>query len=213
MPEDSSSVPAACPRSYTMLTIGLTGKTGAGKSTVAAKLKELGCYIIDCDLLARELTEPDSPVLGELTAVFGSDILDERGRLKRQLLAKRAFSAPQETEKLNAVTHPHITKRCIGEIERAKGLGYQTCVIDAAALLESGCRDLCQIIAVVHAPETIRLERILKRDSITPSQAMTRINGQKDDDYYFSRADIIIRNYPPYDRSEEDFDKLKELIR
>lgn len=196
-----------------MLVIGLTGKTGAGKSTIAKKLKENGCYIIDGDVLARQVTQKGSPALSLLAQIFGEDIIDSCGELDRKLLAKRAFADTESTEKLNAVTHPYINSLFKDEIEKAVGLGFNTAVIDAAALLESDCRLLCEKIAVVTAPTQIRLERILKRDGITYEQAITRINAQKSDEYYFSNADIIIRNYPPYDTDESEFLPLKELIR
>ena len=194
-----------------MLIIGLTGKTGAGKSTVALNLKEKGCYIIDGDIIARQITEKGSDILPELQKNFGDDILDENGLLIRQRLAERAFSSPEKTQLLNSITHPEIGRRCQKEIDLAESLGYKTAIIDAAALLEGDCKNLCHKIAVVTAPENIRLERILARDCITHMQAMTRIKAQKDDDYYFSQADIIIRNYPPYN-IEEEILKLEELI-
>ena len=76
-----------------MLTIGLTGKTGTGKSTVALYLREQGCYIIDGDIIARQITEKGSPVLTDLQNAFGKDILDENGELIRKQLAERAFSS------------------------------------------------------------------------------------------------------------------------
>ena len=194
-----------------MLTIGLTGKTGAGKSTVASYLKEKGCYIIDGDIIARQITEKGSDVLPILQKAFGDDILDEKGCLIRKLLAERAFSSKENTALLNSITHPAIKKRCEKEMAFAESQGFRTAVIDAAAILESDCKDLCDKIVVVTAPEEIRLERILERDTISLQQALTRINAQKDDDYYFSQADIIIYNHPPYN-IEEEFLKLEELI-
>ena len=194
-----------------MITLGLTGKTGAGKTTVASYLKEKGCYIIDGDIIARQITEKGSEVLPVLQKAFGEDILDENGELIRAILAKRAFSSKENTALLNSITHPVIKQRCADEMAKAESLGYKTALIDAAALLDSDCRDLCHKIIVVTAPEEVRLERILQRDGITKDQAMTRINAQKSDEYYFSHADIIIRNYPPYDLQEE-FLKLEELI-
>lgn len=195
-----------------MFVIGLTGKTGAGKSTVALYLKEKGCYIIDGDVIARQITETGSPVLKLLQEAFGEDILDEKGALIRKTLAQRAFSSKENTSLLNSITHPHIKKKSEDEIAKAKKEGFRVCVIDAAALLESSCKDLCERIVVVTAPEEIRYERILARDGITPDQAMTRIKAQKDDEYYFSQADIIIRNYPPYDAYEDKYTELEELI-
>lgn len=194
-----------------MLIIGLTGKTGAGKSTVALALKGKGCYIIDGDIIARQITEKGSPVLPELQKAFGEDILDENGCLIRKTLAERAFSSKENTELLNSITHPEIKRRCENEIAFAEENGYKTAVIDAAAILEGDCKDLCEKIVVVHADKDTRLERILRRDDITYEQAMTRINAQKNDDYYLSRADIIIRNHPPYNIEDETL-KLEELI-
>ena len=193
-----------------MLTIGLTGKTGAGKTTVASYLKEKGCYIIDGDIIARQITEKGSEVLPILQKAFGDDILDENGELIRKRLAERAFSTKDNTALLNSITHPAIKKRCEKEMVFAESQGYKTAVIDAAAILESDCKDLCEKIVVVHADKDTRLERILSRDDITKEQAMTRINAQKDDDYYFSQADIIIYTHPPYN-IEEEFLKLEEL--
>ena len=194
-----------------MITLGLTGKTGAGKSTVAELLKEKGCYIIDGDIIARQITEKGSEVLPILQKAFGEDILDENGELIRALLAKRAFSSKESTALLNSITHPVIKQRCAEEMAKGESLGYRTALIDAAALLDSDCKDLCHKIIVVTAPEDVRLKRILERDPITKEQAMTRINAQKSDEYYFSHADIIIRNYPPYDLQEELLE-LEELI-
>ena len=194
-----------------MLTIGLTGKTGAGKTTVASYLKEKGCYIIDGDIIARQITEKGSDVLPILQKAYGDDILDENGVLIRKRLAERAFSTKENTALLNSITHPAIKKRCEKEMAFAESHGYKTAVIDAAAILESDCKDLCDKIVVVHADKDTRLARILKRDTITKEQAMTRINAQKDDDYYFSQADIIIYTHSPYN-IEEEFLKLEELI-
>ncbi|MBQ4349173.1 MAG: dephospho-CoA kinase [Clostridia bacterium] len=194
-----------------MLTIGLTGKTGAGKSTAALYLKEKGCHIIDGDVIARQITEKGSPVLLKLQQAFGEDILDEKGELIRKRLAERAFSSRQGTALLNSITHPEIKRRCQKEIALAKSMDCKAAVIDAAALLEGDCKELCEKIVVVTAPEDIRLERILARDAITRQQAATRIKAQRDDEYYFSQADIIIRNYPPYDIQDELL-RLEELI-
>lgn len=194
-----------------MLILGLTGKTGAGKSTVAAYLKEKGCFIIDGDAVAREIVNPASEALKQLAEAFGEDILLSDGSLDRKALAQKAFSSKENTELLNSVTHPHIKRRFEELIGEAEASGFSVAVIDAAALLESDCRDLCEKIIVVHADENLRLERILLRDGITMQQAMTRINGQREDNYYFERADVIIFNNG--DNSlENELTKLKELI-
>ena len=194
-----------------MRVIGLTGKTGAGKSTVAEFLKGKGCFIIDGDKIARDILLPGEDALKELAAEFGEDIILPDGNADRKKLASRAFATPQATETLNAITHPRITARFIADIKRAEEEGFRAAVIDAAALLESDCKKLCSFFIVVTAPEDIRLERILRRDGITKEQALTRIRAQKDDEYYFSQADHVVRNYPPYELSSE-LDTLSRVL-
>lgn len=177
-----------------MQVYGLTGKTGAGKSSVALILKEKGFFVIDGDLVAREIVLPGREALGQLSAAFGKDIILSDGSLDRKKLAQRAFSSSENTALLNEITHPFIKKRFEELLHEAEEEGFERAVIDAAALLESDCRELCERIIVVHADEKTRLERILRRDGITPEQALTRIRGQKDDDYYLSQADYVIVN-------------------
>lgn len=188
---------------------GLTGKTGAGKSTVALKLQEFGFYVIDGDLIARNITQKGKPALKELAKEFGCDIIEADGSLNRKLLASRAFKDKESTALLNSITHPIIKAEFETELRKAEAEGYSFAVIDAAALLESSCKDLCEKIIVVTAPEEIRLSRILERDGITKEQALVRMNAQHSDEYYNEKADILIRNYPPYEKEIEL--TLKEL--
>lgn len=188
------------------LTIGLTGPTGAGKSTVAGMLREHGLTVIDADRIAREITRPGSPVLAELAAAFGDDILNGN-ILDRAKLAERAFSAPEQTQKLNAVTHPHIIRRMEEERERAFRAGQRIAVMDGAQLFEAGADRICDWIVVVTAPDELRLERLLRRDAISAEKIRERMSAQFPCAYYESRADMIIRNYPPF-RLDEELEQL-----
>ena len=192
-----------------MKVYGLTGKTGAGKSTVAEKLEKMGFCVIDGDKIARSITEKGKPAISMLANEFGCDIIEDDGSLNRKLLASRAFKDRESTAKLNAITHPIIKDEFEKELRKAEAEGFSFAVIDAAALLESSCKDLCEKIIVVTAPEEIRLSRVLLRDGITKEQALIRINAQFPDEYYNEKADIIIRNYPPYEKEIEL--TLKEL--
>ena len=93
--------------------IGLTGQTGAGKSTAAALLRAQGLAVIDADEIARKVTRPGSFVLSALAAAFGADLILPDGSLNRPLLAQRAFSSPGQTARLNAITHPAIIQHCL----------------------------------------------------------------------------------------------------
>ncbi len=188
---------------------GLTGQTGAGKSTVASFLSKKGFFVLDGDKVARRVTEKGSSALKGLSSFFGEDILLPDGSLDRKKLAERAFSSKEGTRKLGELTHPFIHALFEEEIEKARKKGYSLFVIDAAALLESPSKALCEKILVVFCPRELRLERILKRDGLTKEEAERRMNAQKDDDYYLSQADAVIRNYPPFELETEIENALK----
>ena len=182
---------------------GLTGKTGAGKSTVAALLKEKGWYVIDGDVLARQVTEIGSPVLQTLADAFGADILRPDGSLDRKGLVRKVNSLPDGKQKLDAITHPAIDVLVREDVRKAQNAGFERCVFDAAALLESPSKALCEKIIVVFAPEDVRLARILARDGLSEADARARMRMQKNDDYYLTQADVVIKNYPPYTLEDE----------
>ncbi|MBE6748818.1 MAG: dephospho-CoA kinase [Ruminococcaceae bacterium] len=190
--------------------LGLTGKTGAGKSTVSRYLKEKGAYVIDGDIVAREILVDNPTLLNTLAENFGHDIL-ENGVLNRKKLAEKAFSTPEKTKLLNSIMHPAINDKIQLQAEEA----FKTCdvvIVDAAAIIESGYADACDKLIVVTAPEEIRKERIMKRDKISEKDALIRINGQKDDNFYLSKADYVIKNYEPFSLENEMTQLIKDIF-
>ncbi len=190
--------------------VGLTGKTGAGKSTVSKYLQENGAYIIDGDIVARQVLTEDANLIPRLCEAFG-DILNTDGTLDRKALARAAFSTPENTALLNSLMHPAINAFIHKQARKA----FEKCdvvVVDAAAIIESGFADECDIMLVAHAPVQVRKSRIMARDNLSESDALVRINGQKDDEFYLSRADFVIRNYEPYELEEELLPVVKELF-
>lgn len=191
--------------------IGLTGKTGSGKTTAALLLEENGFFICDTDKIARDILSPSSDVLYRVCEVFGTDIV-KNGVLDRKLLAKRAFKDAESTEKLNNLTHPAILEKSFSQIDLALSHGYEFAVLDAPALFESGADKRCDFIVTVAAPESVRLARILERDNITLSQAEERIKAQKEDGFYTDRADFVIINDGKRDMGEQ-IQKLIALLK
>lgn len=177
-----------------MKIIGITGQTGAGKSTVCEKLEQYGYYHIDADKIARELTEKGSPVIPDLCAAFGDDIMNTDGCVNRKTLAKKAFSTPENTLLLNSVTHPAVTKKIKEIIDEHSADNIAGVLIDAIALFESGENKLCDFTVYITAPTEIRLKRIVERDNISVEEAMLRINAQNKDDFYRKKADYTIIN-------------------
>lgn len=168
--------------------IGLTGPTGAGKSTASAAAKDLGLQVIDCDKSARAATEKGTDGLKALVAAFGEEILLPDGSLDRKALAAAAFSSPQKTELLNKTILPHIVKLVLAEAEG------KSVLLDAPTLFESGLDSVCTAVIAVSADTEIRKERIIKRDGLSPAAADLRINAGKTDEYYKQRADYFLYN-------------------
>ncbi len=182
---------------------GLTGQTGAGKSTVAEMLREKGYLVFDGDIAAREIVEKGSPVLEELKNSFGEDIVDENGELIRSELAKKAFASEEKRQLLNKITHPAVTKRSIDFIKANFTDRHKGVVIDAAAIFDSDIKRYCSKMIVVTAPQKERLKRILERDGISEEAALLRINAQPSEQYYNERANILVRNYGEHSLSDE----------
>lgn len=177
--------------------IGLTGQTGAGKTTVGKALAEKGCRIVDTDVIARKAVEIPE-VIATLCKRFGDDIVND-GVLDRRELARRAFATPEGTAALSAITHPEITRIAIEEIHTAEKDGAKAAVIDAALLYDSPLVAVCDKNICVVADEKVRLGRIMERDSISESDAMLRIKAQPPIEYYTEKSDIIINNNPGAD--------------
>ena len=170
--------------------IGLTGQSGAGKSTVAEVFAKLGAYVINADMIVAELYNAGSPCLKAVAAEFGQDILNPDGTLDRKLLAQRAFASRERTDALNRLVHPFVTARLFELLRGAEGI----VVFDAPQLFEANADVICDAVVAVTADKDIRVNRIIKRDSLSEEQAMLRVNAQYGEEYFRARADYIIEN-------------------
>lgn len=192
--------------------LGLTGPTGAGKSTVAHFLYQYGCQIIDCDRIAKEVTDTCKPCLMQLQAEFGEDILDSSGRLLRKELAARAFSSKENTLKLNRITHPWILEKISNRISTLEKEHAKMIVLDAPVLFEAGANRLCNFVLSVVAPRKIRLERIMGRDGIGRELALSRISAQYDSSFYIEKSDFVIDGCLPLEQVEQEVEMLVKKI-
>lgn len=174
--------------------IGLTGQSGAGKSTVAGFLEQNGFKVINADLLVRKIYESGSPCLKTIAAVFGEDIITDNGTPDRKLLAKRAFSSKQNIALLSSIVHPFVTAELFAEIKKTAESGVTTIVYDAPQLFESNADVICDEIISVTAEKSVRLERICKRDNISKENALMRMNAQLDEEFFRENSDYIIEN-------------------
>lgn len=196
-----------------MLTVGLTGPSGAGKGAVAAILARYGIPSIDTDGVYRQLLIPPSPCLDELAARFGAEILTPEGTLDRKALAALVFAPGHETElsDLNRIAHSHILAETRRRLAKYEAEGLPVALVDAPQLFESGFDAECHFILAVLAPFETRLARILSRDGISREQAVARMNAAHSDEFFRSRAHAVLVNDGDMAALEEDVRKCLAL--
>ena len=185
-----------------MKIIGLTGPTGAGKTTALRVLEELGAVIIDCDAVYHDLLENSEDMLAELRAefpeAFKTDAFD------RKKLGSIVFASPERLEKLNAITHKYVDREVARIIEESRAKGARAVAIDAIALIESGLGAKCDATCAIVAPLRRRVRRLMKREGISEEYARSRIAAQKPARWFSRHTDITLRN----DADEETFRDL-----
>jgi dephospho-CoA kinase len=175
-----------------MMVLGLTGGIGSGKGLATEFFRSHGAAIVDADEIAREVVSPGSPVLAELVAAFGDEVLRSDGRLDRRRLANLVFRDPGAVATLNAITHPAILQEVDRRVAclREEGVAV-TCVV-APLLLEAGYRSAVDRLIVMWAEEEERLRRVMKRDGVSREEALGRMAAQMPPEEQRRQADWVV---------------------
>ena len=177
-----------------MVVIGITGPTGAGKTTVLNVLAQLGGTSVDCDAVYHQLLLTSVPMQHELKNRFGAEIFDENGHLRRKELGAIVFGDSAALAELNAITHRHIVAELKRRIACAEAEGRPAVALDAIALLESGAGRLCRVTVAVTASEEARVRRIMAREGISEEYARARAAAQKPGSWFEERCTYTLRN-------------------
>ena len=177
-----------------MTVIGITGPTGAGKTTALHVLADLGAAVIDCDGVYHDLTENSAPMLDELRRRFGDGIFDSDGALQRKVLGTIVFGDEGALADLNAITHRYVNDEVDRRLDQARGEGRPAAAVDAIALLDSDLRDKCHCTVAVTAPDEVRVRRIMARDGIGEEYARLRLAAQKPVEYFEHNSDYTLCN-------------------
>ena len=193
--------------------VGLTGQTGAGKSTVSRTLASHGIEVIDCDLVSRDVVAQERRLLADLALEFGITILNEDGTLNRRRLGSIVFSDKEKLERLNAIIFPYIRAEIAYRVTQRQKRGCRLVVLDAPTLFESGIDADCDAIVSVIAPENLRLNRIMVRDHISDTEARNRIASQHDENFFVEHSACVIRNDKDEDTLRFAAVRLAESLR
>lgn len=179
-----------------MKVIGITGPTGAGKTTVLHVLKDLGAEILDADRVYHQLLRENTKLKAELVDTFGTNILNNRGEVDRPSLAQAVY--PDKLEALNEITHPYIVAEIEQQVKHCQQNGCKVVAVDAIALIESGLHRRCDYVIAVLAPLETRIRRIMARDGIDEAYARRRALAQKDDTFFRANSDYQLENSDYY---------------
>lgn len=191
-----------------MKIIGITGSSGAGKTTLSKMLNEReDVIVIDADKVVRQMSVPGTKYLNSIKDTFGCEILLENGYLNRKELANKIYNDDNAREKLNALTFKYVVDEILLRIKNIKDEKVQIIVIDAPLLFESGLEKCCDSVIALIADKELKIKRICQRDNIDEKTAESRLNIQQDDSYYIERADYVIVNKENYDLKAE-IDKI-----
>ena len=182
------------------MTIGITGGIGSGKSTIAKQLRAMGYAVYDTDSEAKRLIVEAAHVRQQIEQLFGSEAYKD-GVYQTALVAQRVFADHSLLAKLNAIVHPAVkadimcwAQKINHATPRYTMLHNTTpCFVECAILYQAGFDSLCDKVVAVTAPEEIRLERVMKRDSSTIEKVRARMRAQEIEND-IPHADILINN-------------------
>lgn len=191
-----------------MLTIGLTGGIGCGKTSVARIFSTLGAAIIDTDEIARRLTEKGSPALDAIAEQFGATCLLQDGNLDRTELRKRIFTDPAAKKKLEAILHPPIKQQVIAEMAEARA-PYLLLVVPL--FFETGAyRDLVERVLVVDCEESQQISRTMNRSQLSADEVRAIMANQIPRMERLEQADDILSNKGNQENLEEQVRSLHQ---
>lgn len=177
-----------------MIKIGLTGGIGTGKSTVSKILSSEGFKIIDADIVSRNVLEKNPRILDIIRTQFGSGFFDWRGEFRRREFGNHIFRFPKQRIKYEGIIIPYIKEEIENEFRRYEKKGEKIVILDAPTLIENNLHSEMDYVVLVVADNSVQIKRIINRDKLTKSDAVSRINSQMSIEQKKEFANVLIDN-------------------
>jgi len=188
-----------------ILTVGITGGIGAGKTTVCKIFEELGAKVIYADELAKEIMENDESLKKKIKKIFGEKSYIG-GKLNRKFIADIIFSSDEKRKLLESIVHPAVIKRILSDLKKNADEGkYNFVIVEAALIFESGFDKELDYVLVVDADDEIKIKRIMERDKCSKEEVLKRMRAQLDSKIKRELADMVIIN-------DGDIDELRKKV-
>lgn len=197
-----------------MIVLGITGGVGSGKSRVLLLLQEkYKAYILEADKLAHQLMEPGETIYKKIVDCFGECILDDDKKIDRKKLGNIVFNDNEKLEKLNNLVHPSVKDKILSLIEEQRIMGTELFVIEAALLIETGYKEICDYMWYIFVSKDIRIERLIQSRGYTVEKCESIINNQMTDSFYFDNTDCTIINDKSFDfTSKQINEELNKIL-
>ena len=177
-----------------MITIGLTGSLGSGKSTVARMFARYGAVVIDADAIAHDALKVTGKAFVKIVRVFGKDIASENG-IDRRKLADIVFHDPKKLKQLTSIVHPIVLKEVRSRIKvLAQKSKINMAVVDAPLLIEAGWHKWVDYLIVVKASRDLQIRRVMAQRQMPRSEILRRLRSQMPIQQKINMADIVIDN-------------------
>lgn len=177
-----------------MLTIGLTGGIGSGKTIVADLLRQQGAAIIDADRLGHAAYTPHTEAWNAVVAAFGDGILTPEGEIDRRKLGAIVFADPAQLERLNAIMHPLMAQMVERRKAELRDDGVAVAVLEAAVLFEAGWDALVDEVWTTYTPAGIVVDRLRERNGLDETEARKRIDSQMPAEERIRRSHAVVEN-------------------
>ena len=194
-----------------MTIVGITGVSGAGKTTALSWYREKGACVLDCDALYHEMLSKPCRMNDEILENFPT-VQDEAGGIDRKKLAEIVFQDAVKLDLLNAVTHRHILAEVRQWLRRRAMDGYEAAAVDAVELISGGLAEFCDYTVAVLASRETRIRRIMRRDGIDREHAGMRVSAQKSDEYYIKNCTFAVYNDGEEDALKTELDKIDRSV-